>query len=157
MKPINEVWARTIDCYIKLATAIALIVGGGWTAYRYFEDRQEQIMTQRAEAAKPFMQKRLELYVEATSAMATIATSKDEKQVASAREKFLILYHGPLRLLTGRLEARQPLAEFDECIETGKCGKSLKELADAFANELYLELQHDWLPNPPKDVSARQV
>ena len=157
MKLISEDLARTVDSCVKVATVLALILGGGWTVLRYFQDRDAQLVTQRLEAQKPFLQKRFELYVDAATTMATIAVSKDDKGVSRAKEHFLILYHGPLRMLTGRPDAKNTLAQFDECIETPKCGVSPKQLTDDFATEVYYEVAHDWIPNPPASITLQPI
>jgi hypothetical protein len=99
LKPIAEEWARTIDCVAKLITALAILFGGGWTVYQYWKGRADQLRTQRIEATRPLLEKRLQLYVEATTAAAIIATSKDVNEVTKAKEQFLRLKHGPMTLV----------------------------------------------------------
>src|SRR6266404_7422665 len=116
LRPIPEEWARTVDCFAKLITALAILFGGGWTVYQYGKGRADQLRTQRIEATKPLLEKRLQLYVEATAAAAIIATSKDVNEVAKAKEQFLKLNHGPI-VLVEDFRVWQSMREFEACME----------------------------------------
>lgn len=54
--------ARLVDALCKIAATLALVVGGGWTLYTYFNARASEARTAAIEARKPFLAKRLEIY-----------------------------------------------------------------------------------------------
>jgi len=132
--PLDEGWARTVDAFAKLLTAVAIIIGGGWTLIQYNLNRADQLRAQQLEASKPFLEKRLDFYIELTTATATIATSKNQAEVAQAKEKFWILYTGPLLVLEE--PGLQTLVRaYADCLEdTSKCrGVSLTQLSQNLA------------------------
>jgi hypothetical protein len=130
LKPISEEWARTIGCITSAFTSLALIFGGGWTLYQYLDNRTFQLETARYESIKPIFEERLKLYVETTSAASTIATSKKEADVAKAKENFLRLYYGPLRLVED-FQIEKTSEEFLTCMQdNSKCTSPLTELSE---------------------------
>jgi hypothetical protein len=154
--PLDEGWARTLDALAKLATALAIVVGGGWTLIQYSITRTDQLRTQQIEASKPFLEKRLEFYIELTSATATIATSKNQAEVARAKEQFWILYSGPLLVLEEPgLQIR--VQAYADCLEdTSKCqGASLTQLSQSLAVFAGNSVGNQWRsPATPQGVTA---
>jgi hypothetical protein len=152
--PISEEWARTIDCLAKLITAFAILFGGWWTVYQYLKGRADQLNTQRIEARKPLFEKRLQLYVEATSAAATVATSKDVNEVAKATEQFLRLRHGPMALVEDA-KVENAMARFEACMEDkSKCESSLIDLSDKLALVCSNSSKSDFAPSAPVDLKV---
>jgi len=154
LRPIPEEWARTIDCIAKLVTVLAILFGGGWTVYQYWKGRADQLRTQRIEATKPLLEKRLQLYVEATTAAATIATSKDVNEVAKAKEQFLRLNHGPMKLVQD-FKVWLSMGEFEACMEDkSKCQSSLVDLSDKLAINCANSSRGDFAPGAPADFKV---
>ena len=56
-------------------------------------------LTRTVEATKPFLERQLQLYTDATRAAAAIATTEDEHELGSAVERFMQLYSGELALV----------------------------------------------------------
>ncbi len=151
LKPIPEEWARTIDCFTKLVTAVVIIFGGWWTVYQYLNGRADQLSTQRIEARKPLLEKRLQLYVEATTATATIATSKDVNEVAKAKEQFWRLYFGPMRLVED-YRVWDSMRDFGACLQDkSKCQSSLMDLSDKLAIHCGNSVRGEFAPATPTD------
>jgi hypothetical protein len=61
---MTESQARLVDSLCKIIATVALVVGGGWTLYTYFNARAAEARTAAIEARKPFLAKRLEIYSE---------------------------------------------------------------------------------------------
>ena len=59
---MTESLARLVDSLCKIVATIALVVGGGWTLYTYFNARAAEARTATIEARKPFLSKMLEVY-----------------------------------------------------------------------------------------------
>jgi hypothetical protein len=149
---VSEQWARTIDSTFKIVTGFAIVIGGYWTLYQYRENRAVQLRTERIQSIRPLLEKRLEYYLKVTSLTATVAKSANKADVAKAKERFLILYHGPLRVL-GHPEIRQSLLLIDECIEdSSKCKSPLESLSDRLADDCQVSLLLDWPPGPPTNL-----
>lgn len=159
--PVSEDWARTINVLTAIFAAIAVVAGGFWTLYQYEVHKTEELHNQFIQSINPLLQKRMELYLEATTITATIATSQDAAQVAEAKGRFLILYHGPLGILPGRWRTGSlgspavtgELARIDECVESPKCHVTV-QMSDRLANACKLDLVGQWLPAPPGKLSG---
>jgi hypothetical protein len=146
MKPISEGWARTIDCLAKLITAIAIDFGGLWAVYQFFDGRAYQLVTARIGAEKIFLEKRLELYAETTSAVSTIVTSKNESEVTKAKEQFWKLSEGPM-LLVSDAKVEQSMLEFGHCLkDKTKCVPDIEELAHRLALDCSHSFRAYWPP-----------
>ncbi|MDB5704616.1 MAG: hypothetical protein JWN66_1732 [Sphingomonas bacterium] len=97
----------------RWATVVPMVIaalGFVWGVYQYFQgqkarseqvrlDQDREAVQRRIEARRPFLERQLALYTEATHAAATIATSTNAAAVASARTRFDELYWGELALV----------------------------------------------------------
>jgi len=154
VKPIPEPWTKTIDAVAKIITAIAVICGGAFATYQYFSNREYQLTTARIEAQKPFLDKRLQLYLDATTAAATIATSKNESEVEKAKEQFWKLYLGPM-IVVQDPTVENPMRQFADCLQDSKkCDAPIAELARGLAQTCNRSLTRDWVPNPVKNITV---
>jgi hypothetical protein len=112
--------------------------------------------TARIEAQKPLLEKRLQLYIGVTSATATIATSKNQTEVAKAKDQFWNLYWGPLVLVEDPA-VEHSMQQFSNCLQDSKkCDAPIADLARGLALSCNKSLNHDWAPNPPRSVIAQQ-
>src|SRR5215831_10409766 len=107
--------------FVPAITALIAIAGLSFGVYQ-FQSQQRQIADQRLrdtidsinkqaselarsneareqEFRKPFWEKQLQLYFDATEAASTMATSKDARKRELATEKFWSLYWGPLAVV----------------------------------------------------------
>jgi hypothetical protein len=153
MKPISEEWARTIGCITGAFTSLALVIGGGWTLYEYFDHRAYQLETARFEAIRPVLDERLKLYVDLTSAASTIATSKNEADVAKAKEQLLKLFYGPMGLISD-FQVQREAGDFITCVQDNtKCSSPLPNLSLMLAGACDRSLQTPGLPPAPPKVN----
>jgi hypothetical protein len=94
----------------KVLGAMGAIATFLWTVYVWREKSRQELesaaldaermrLTRRIEATKPFLERQLELYTEATRAAAIIATSRDPDKVRVATEIFWQLFSGELALV----------------------------------------------------------
>jgi hypothetical protein len=115
---MTESTAQSIDAWCKIATAAALIIAGGWTLITYLTTRRDAAQTALIEARKPFLDKRLELYMVAASAAATVASlHATPAEVEAAKDRCWNLYYGPLALVED-VPVEQAMMEFAACIVT---------------------------------------
>jgi hypothetical protein len=154
MKPITEEWARTIDCITKALITLAIVVGVFRTLHVYSDNKAYQLATARIEAQKPLLEKRLEFYVAVTSTTAIIATSKNETEVAKAKEEFWKLYSGPLILVQDD-SVEYSVRHFGDCLQDSmKCQSSVLELSRRVARTCNWSLYRDWTVVQPVQLSA---
>jgi len=152
MKPISEAWSRTIDSWTKIVTAGVIFFGAIIALVQYLDHKEEQTAIQRIESTKPLLEQRLAVYMEATTVVSTIATSTDKIEVEKAKERFWVLYHGPIRAI-GDFQVMASMQQFGNCFQNSAC-KSLPELSDRFADSVAASLSSDWRPKPPSSLSA---
>jgi len=93
--------------FMGVAGAIASFLWGVWVwkdksdneLRQQKAEAQQQAESRRVEATKPFLEKQLKLYTEASQMAAQIATSDDEELKAKALARFWLLYWGELALV----------------------------------------------------------
>lgn len=150
MKTLNESQARTIDACCKILTAVALVVGGFFALVQYFGARRSETQARELELKKPFLEKRLEFCIRATTDAATIATDKDGERVADAKRDFLNLSWGPL-VIVGDQEINVSMGAFRDCLDAQQCPKPLNELSLDLAEDCAESLQTEWgVPGRPR-------
>ena len=116
-----ESWARVLSIG---GAAVAF----GWGMFQFFSTQHTQAETRRIEATRPFLDRQLKLYTEASQAAATLATSKNSEDTAAANQRFWSLYWGELALVENkRVEAA--MVEFGRALEQGSRGRELHALS----------------------------
>jgi hypothetical protein len=106
--------------WIAIALVLAVALWGGITMVNTFRTQTE---TRQIEARKPFLDRQLTLYTEATKVAAIIATSDDPAQLATSRQRFLELYWGELSLVENR-GVETAMVNFRNClISKDACSK----------------------------------
>ena len=110
MPRLNENSYRFWDLVLKAASAIGFIVAALFSYHQYLD-------TAMREARKPFLEKRLQLCLEAADSAATIATSPKPDDVATAVVTLDRLYWGSMAIVDN-----QPIASamknFHDAIKT---------------------------------------
>jgi hypothetical protein len=162
-------------------TALAVAVGGGYSAYQYFsgvqKDREAQVAqaaqyalqteSARLSAVQPFNAKRLDLCGEAANAAAILATGHAAdgslvpypdaaKRQGQAAADFWRLYWGPLGIVEDDAIAGA-MVEFGNCLQ-GKCDKPIQTLSLAIAHACRNEVSKSFklsLPAAPKRPPPR--
>lgn len=121
---MTEEAARFWDSVAKMITAVGLVAGGLWAAWKYFAARQrerqldrdartkeiqlaqEKAKSAEVEARKPFSEKQLELYFQAVEAASLLATlPKSHPAYGAVSSDFWKLYWGALALVEDQLVA----------------------------------------------------
>jgi hypothetical protein len=107
---------------IKNIGAPTVIIGGLWTLTTFSFGRRDLSKTRLIEAQKPFNEKRLQYYLEATSITSTIATSENDAVVIAAKARFWALYWGELALFEDD-DVEDAMVKFGTALETGHTDK----------------------------------
>jgi hypothetical protein len=99
-------------------------------------ERKREAIQRRIEASRPFLEKQLEFYLDATLVAAIIAVSKDDAAVAAATERFNELFWGKLALVEDK-GVEQGMIAFKEAVEKGGDREQASlDLAHACRNSL---------------------
>ena len=130
------------DSLKNWATVVPLVIaalGFVWGVYQYFQgqkvraeqvklDQDREAVQRRIEARRPFLEKQLALYTEATHAAATIATSTDATAIATAQTRFRELYWGELALVEDS-PVEQAMMAFGSGLDRGAGQSELQQLS----------------------------
>jgi len=148
-------WDRVVGRYLPIVTALLAVAGFWFGIIQYYTQKtdteKQRIKELRREAAKPFWGTQLALYVRASEAAATIATSDDEAVRARAEAEFWVLYWGSLSCVedVGLEERPNPKVEaamvefgmyLDEHPKGTRKQENLKPLALALAHAMRGEI-----------------
>jgi hypothetical protein len=120
---MTEDQSRMVDALCKIVATIGLLLGGAWTLYTYFNARAAEAKTAIIEAKKPFLDRRLQTYldvIQTVSIMATKDKETDERRTATA--KFWALYHGPTVLVQTK-EVQAAMDAIAQCVRSQKCDR----------------------------------
>ena len=147
-----------LDIAVKLAPPLLAIVTLLWGIYTYGETVKRTAETRRIEASKPFLDKQLALYSEATLNAAILATSNETAAIAKARLRFLELYWGELAMVE-RGAVESSMVAFKKALDAGKPQADLTRLslnlARACRDELAISWGTDaWLRVPKGAITA---
>jgi hypothetical protein len=167
--------ADKFEKYIPVITALIAVAGFWFGVYQYFHQQKVETDRQAAEQReklenfenelrrandsrelelrKPFWEKQLALYFEASEAAATIATSSNPSSRQAAEAKFWNLYWGPLAIVedAGMKKPEDAVIEsamvrFGWCLDgTAECNQAeLKQRALSLAHKLRESVGKSW-------------
>jgi hypothetical protein len=139
---------------LKLLSPLLAIAAFLWGVYTYRDTAQQQIAreaaeaartteTRRIEATRPFLDKQLALYTEATKVTATIATSPDSDEVNKATKRFHELYWGELALVE-RTDVASAMVSFKTALDQNQGQDKLAPIALRLAHACRDELAASW-------------
>jgi hypothetical protein len=157
--------------YLPLITVLVTIAGFGFGVYQYraqqeanrvaqeqqsrkdreareLQSKKETEAAQR-EFMKPLLQNQLSLYLQATTAAATIATSTDPIDRKKAINDFWRLYEGPLIMVETK-EVSGAMVRFGDCLRYPEdCDEDeLSTRARAIGSRMQESLLKSWNTNP---------
>ena len=92
-------WHKYASTINTLVVTLAIVASGIWAIVEYRAEAVEQRKAQRFEAAMPFLQRQLDLCVEASDAAASLASATNAERIAVARDRFWQLYFGSLHIV----------------------------------------------------------
>jgi predicted negative regulator of RcsB-dependent stress response len=133
----------TLESSLKLLSILGAVIAFAWGAYQYIENEKKQASSRRVEATKPFLERQLKLYTEATQAAATIATSSDASERAGSTKRFWSLYWGELALVEDR-NVEAAMVAFGQALEKGQPAEELQQLSLRLAHACRDSLAMSW-------------
>lgn len=133
----------SLESTLQILTAIGAVIAFCWGAYQFLLTQRGQAETRRVEATRPFLDKQLKLYTEATQAAATMATSKSPEEIRAARNKFFLLFWGELVMVEDR-HVESAMVELRNALNAGKEGAELEQLSLRLARACRNSLAESW-------------
>ncbi len=133
----------TFDQGIKTLSILGAVATFAWGVFQFNANSRRQAETRRIEATKPFLDRQLELYTDATQAAATLATTLDPAQRETAANRFWELYWGELALVEDkRVEAA--MVRLGKAIGRNAPQEELKPLSLGLAHAARESLADSW-------------
>jgi hypothetical protein len=132
------------DITFKWFGLIAVISGAFWTYFTFqanrFTDRQHQLEsenrdlnTRMAELNSFIFQRQTDLYFDAARSAAAIATSRNNNEVAAAKERFEQLFWGKLVVVEDR-RVEEAMISFRDCAEANNVNCTRRDI-DQYGNK----------------------
>src|SRR5262249_55671176 len=146
---------RKFETMLKLFGPLLAVAAFFWGIYTYRENARQQLAkeetearrtadTRRIEATRPYLDKQLTLYTEATKVTVTIATSSDNKEIEKATRRFWELYWGELGLVEHD-NVEKAMVDFGRALKDKKGQNVLTGLALDLARACRAELAASWV------------
>ena len=145
----------SFDDVIKLLTAIGAVGSFFWGIWVWRDKSNKEIYqakveaerlaeSRRIEATKPFLERQLRLYTEASQVTAKIATSTNEKELADAKKRFWQLYWGELALVENQ-EVEAAMVKLGRALEhSSPQNELIKQLSLKLAHACRKSLDLSW-------------
>jgi len=132
-----------LESWVKVFTLLGGVFAFGWGIFQFMSNQRSQAVTRRIEATRPFLDRQLKLYTEATQAAAHLASSISNDEVGAARARFWSLYWGELALVEDkRVEAA--MVQLGRALEGGAIGGDLAPLSLNLAHACRDSLAESW-------------
>lgn len=113
-------WDRALARYLPLVTALVALAAFWFGVIQFkvqsIAAEQERTLELKRDAGKPFWETQLALYIKASEAAATLATSDDANSRATAESTFWALYWGPLHCVEDIVLNEQPQPEVEQAM-----------------------------------------
>jgi|GEM_PF-7099369 len=151
---MTENQGSRLEFGLKLLSPLLAVGAFFWGIYTYRDASQRQLAqakaeaqktaeTRRIEATRPYLDKQLTLYMEATRVTATLATSTDREEIGKATKRFRELYFGELALVERRA-VEQAMVRFKLALDAKEEQEALEPLALNLAHVCRDELAASW-------------
>jgi hypothetical protein len=133
-----------IEQGLKIIGVLVAAAGFLWGIYQYFDKRDREIENARIEAARPFLERQLKLYTEASQMTSVLATSADATELQAAEKRFWQLYWGELALVENE-QVKEAMEDFGRGLDSeNRSQQQLRQLSFALANALRDSLADSW-------------
>jgi hypothetical protein len=144
----------TFDQWLKILGLVGALASFGWGVYQWRakSDRElaqtrfeaDRLATSRKiEATKPFLERQLKLYTEASQVAATIATTADARERSKATRRFWELYWGELALVENQ-EVETAMVAFGDALGRSAPQAALQQLSLRLARVCRISLDRSW-------------
>ena len=149
----------TLETGVKLFSILGAVATFAWGVFQYIENNKGQSESRRIEATKPFLERQLKLYTEATQSAATLATSEEPSEKAASIKRFWSLYWGELALVEDE-EVEAAMVALGKGLDRQAPPAELKQISLRLAHACRDSLALSWgvkeWQNPHRLKAAKQ-
>lgn len=146
--------AVTFDQWLKMLTLVGALGSFGWGVYQWqvnaereraqAQSEADRLATSRKiEATKPFLERQLKLYTEASQVAAIMSTSSDNAERAKATKRFWELYWGELALVENQ-DVEGAMVSLGNAVGRGALPSELQQLSLRLARACRASLDRSW-------------
>jgi hypothetical protein len=140
---MTSMTAISFEAWTRILTLAGAVVAFAWGVYQFSATQASQAETRRIEATRPFLDRQLKLYTDATQSTATIATSASTADIAAATLRFWSLYWGELALVEDR-RVEAAMVAFGNALNRKAASSELQQLSLALARACRDSLSESW-------------
>ena len=134
---------KVAESYSRILVALIAVLGFLWGVFQYLDTRDKQAETRRIEATRPYLERQLTLYTEATQLASKIATANYEGSDEDPVGRFWELYWGELALVEDeRVEGA--MKAFGDALDEGASAYALQKLSLSLAHACRDSLAESW-------------
>ncbi len=133
----------TFENVVKALSILGAAATFAWGVFQFTISQKQQVETRRIEATKPFLERQLTLYTEATQLASTIATTSDAEKREKSVERFWSLYWGELALVEDEL-VEGAMIRFGEVLRMKDSGEEVRRRSLALAHACRNSLARSW-------------
>lgn len=127
---------KKIEFTVKVFGVLAVIIGGAVGLWKYFDAAEKDFR-------KPYWERQIALYFEATAATGTIASVSEGAERDAAEARFWQLYYGPLALVED-LQVEAAMVQFRNCLLADCTQRDLQRASLALAHACRESLGDSW-------------
>ena len=136
---------------VSIAIAALAFAWGVWQYFRSERAKQVQLKAERErdahrrriEATRPFLERQLQFYLEATKVASIIAVSKEEHAVCAATHRFKELFWGELALVEDE-GVEIAMLNFKSALDRDLPAEELEQMSLALAHACRESLAKSW-------------
>jgi hypothetical protein len=157
----SEKIRTNVKFYAEVLQALAIIGAGGWAAFTYHHQTQDENQRALAQAQavgrelrRPYYEKQLNLYLEASKVVSDLATLVEGDERKKAEQRFWELYWGELAFVESSVIEGMMRSYCDKLFDASKCDHQLSpnpRLGDAlnFSHQARDEIRGQWRVTNP--------
>jgi hypothetical protein len=128
---------------IKIIGAMIALGGFLWGMFTYFDARKQEYETRRIEATRPFLERQLQLYTEATQIAAILSTTTADSIAENSLRRFWELYWGELALVENDA-VEKAMVRFGQGLQNDDNKAQLQQLSLKLAHACRESLAVSW-------------
>jgi hypothetical protein len=135
--------SQDLESWIKVLSLLGGAIAFCWGVFQFIATQKAQTETRRIEATKPFLERQLKLYTDATQAAAALATSDKPEELDAAGKRFWLLYWGELALVEDEM-VEASMVQLGHVLETGSASQQVQQRSLALAHACRDSLAESW-------------
>ena len=147
-------WPKDFAEWLQILGLMGAIISFVWGVYQWRDQSSKELKhreaeadrlatTRKIEATKPFLDRQLKLYAEASQVAAIIATTSNREELTKATKRFWELYWGELALVENNA-VEQAMIELGKGLKNNLSQSDLQQLSLHLVHACRQSLDRSW-------------